>query len=93
MSEVYTFLVDSTVVSPRPFQGHREMRLTGRWQKVSKPVETGTFVVDTSQPLGLLAVYMLEPQSDDGLVTWNFFDRHLAPGALYPVFRDTPPTP
>lgn len=93
MSEVYTFLVDSTVVSPRPFQGHREMRLTGRWQKVSKPVETGTFVVDTSQPLGLLAVYMLEPQSEDGLVTWNFFDRHLAPGALYPVFRDTPPTP
>jgi hypothetical protein len=29
----------------------------------------------------------LEPQSDDGLVTWNVFDPDLAPGAMYPILR------
>jgi hypothetical protein len=32
-------------------------------------------------------VYLLEPLSDDGLVTWNFFDNDLKPGAAYPVMR------
>jgi hypothetical protein len=43
----------------------------------------------------LLAVYLLEPQSDDGLVTWNFFDSQLKPGGLYPVLKvgGAPPTP
>jgi hypothetical protein len=38
---------------------------------------------------------MLEPQSDDGLVTWNFFDAELKPGGTYPVFKTggAPPTP
>lgn len=91
----YVFMVDSTVVSQRPFQGHREMRLTGRWRKETKPVAAESFVLDTSQPLGLLAVYMLEPQSDDGLVTWNYFDSELKPGGVYPVLRvgGAPPTP
>jgi len=91
----YAFVIDSTVVSQRLFQGHREMRLAGHWRKESKPVESGSFMVDTSQPLGLLAVYMLEPQSDDGLVTWNYFDSELKPGGVFPVSRvgGRPPTP
>ena len=95
MGDGYVFIIDSTVVSQRPFQGHREMRLTGKWRKETRPIETGSFFVDTSQPLGLLAVYMLEPQSDDGLVTWNFFDSQLRPGGLYPVLKvgGAPPTP
>jgi hypothetical protein len=35
----------------------------------------------------VLAMYLLEPESDDGLVTWNFFDRSLTPGAEFPVLR------
>ena len=91
----YVFTIDSTVVSQRPFQGHREMRLAGHWRKETRPIEARSFVVDTSQPLGLLAVYMLEPQSDDGLVTWNYFDSELKPGGVYPVLKvgGAPPTP
>jgi hypothetical protein len=44
-----------------------------------------TLIVRTAQPLGLLAMYLLEPESDDGLVTWNFFDAWLAPGREFPV--------
>jgi hypothetical protein len=95
VGDAYVFRIDSTVSSPRPFQGHREMRLSGRWLKQTTPITAGMFVVSTNQPLGLLAVYMLEPQSDDGLVTWNYFDSELKPGGTYPVSKTggAPPTP
>ena len=84
---VEIFHVDSTVVAARPFQGHREMRLTGSWRTEQVTVPAGAYFVRVNQPLGLLAVYLLEPQSDDGLVTWNYFDRHLRPGGTYPVLK------
>jgi hypothetical protein len=81
------FVIDSAAVSPRTFQGHREMRVVGKWQTQRVQVKPGAYIVDTFQPLGVLAVYLLEPQSDDGLVTWNYFDADLKPGSTYPVFR------
>lgn len=47
----------------------------------------GTYIVHTEQPLGRLAAYWLEPESEDGAVAWNFFDPDLQPGWLYPVQR------
>ena len=93
--EGFVFAVDSAIASPRLFQGHREMRVEGRWRRESRTVPSGSFIVDTGQPLALLAVYLLEPQSDDGLVTWNFFDADLKPGSTYPVFKigGSPPSP
>ncbi len=91
----FAFVIDSVVVAPRPFQGHREVRLTGKWRGETRKIEPGSFIVDMAQPLSLLAVYLLEPQSDDGLVTWNFFDSDLRPGGLYPAFKvgGVPPSP
>lgn len=46
-----------------------------------------------AQPLTNLIFYMLEPQSDDGLVTWNFFDEYFEKNevneknVIYPVFK------
>lgn len=31
-----------------------------------------------AQPLANVAAHLLEPESPDGLVTWNFLDRYLA---------------
>jgi hypothetical protein len=81
------FIVDSTIISPRPFQGHHEARVVGRWMAEPRELRAGTYIVRTGQPLGILLVYLLEPQSDDGLVTWNFFDGALTSGAAYPVLR------
>ncbi|MFN2602956.1 MAG: M14 family metallopeptidase [Gemmatimonadaceae bacterium] len=86
-AQAQTFVTDSTNVSPRPFQGHNEMQLVGHWVTESRDIPRGTYIVRTAQPQGVLVVYLLEPQSDDGLVTWNFFDRELRPGANYPVMR------
>jgi hypothetical protein len=91
----FIFTIDSVIAAPRSFQGHREVRLSGTWRGTTRRIEPGSFIVDTAQPLAILAVYLLEPQSDDGLVTWNFFDSDLKPGGTYPVFKvgGAPPTP
>ena len=36
---------------------------------------------------GVLAAYLLEPASEDGLVTWNLLDRELQAHAEYPIVR------
>ncbi|HJU66259.1 MAG TPA: hypothetical protein VJ596_11305 [Gemmatimonadaceae bacterium] len=41
----------------------------------------------SSQPLGVLAMYLLDPESDDGLTTWNVFDARLARGREFPIIR------
>ena len=58
----------------RLFQGHYESRAWGRWFSARRSLPTGTFIVPVSQSLGALAMYLLEPESDDGLATWNLFD-------------------
>ena len=87
------FLIDSVVRQAQPFQGHQELRLEGRWETIdSVRLDSTAYVIRGGQPLGILALYLLEPQSDDGLVTWNFLDAWLpaagaANGAPYPILR------
>jgi hypothetical protein len=59
------------------FQGHISTTLRGEWIEAEVTLGEGTFIVRTDQPLGMLAAYLLEPESDDGLVYWNFLDRYL----------------
>jgi hypothetical protein len=80
------------VLAVRPAGGRFQGRL--RTEEIDVAVEVGTrrfpagtVEVRTAQPLGSLAAYLLEPQAEDGLAAWNFFDRHLATGALFPVAR------
>jgi hypothetical protein len=93
--EVESFGIDSLVKSGRPFQGHSELRIEGRWNAAAVALAPGTYVVRSAQPLGVLASLLLEPQSDDGLATWNFFDAELevrpAAGRTFPVARVTAP--
>jgi len=82
------FIVDSLAVGPA-FEGHRTVQAEGMWS--SPPIDTtlgsGWLLVRTAQPLGVLAAYLLEPASEDGVVTWNLVDRELQPGTAYPILR------
>jgi dipeptidyl aminopeptidase/acylaminoacyl peptidase len=69
------------------FQKHRQVTLDATPHKETRRVEAGSILVRTAQPLGSLAAYLLEPQSPDGLATWNFFDAVLAEGKDFPVVR------
>jgi hypothetical protein len=91
--EVDSFEIEAVQRAERPFQGRNEVRLQGRGKKERVTFPAGTLLVRTAQPLGTLAFYLLEPESDDGLVTWGFFDSALAAGRTAPVyklFRDLP---
>ncbi|QDV22161.1 DPP IV N-terminal domain-containing protein [Aureliella helgolandensis] len=69
------------------FQGHRLLDIEVEPQIGGTRLQTGDYIVDTDQPLGALAGYLLEVESDDSLAKWNFFDPDLAVGGLYPVVR------
>ncbi len=93
---VERFVIDSVITAPREFQGHHEVRVEGRWERTESMVSKGSYLIPTSQRLGVLAVYLLEPKSDDSLTTWNLFDMAIAPGKVFPVRRlmaEVPPAP
>lgn len=85
--EVDSFTIQGFEKSKRPFQGHNEVKITGAYkqEKINFPV--GTILVRTAQPLGRLVFYLLEPESDDGLVNWNYFDAYLETGKTFPVYK------
>ncbi len=84
LATVEQFAVDSVQRATRQFQGHNEARPFGRWIPFTG-APTGR-LVRTDGPLGRLAAYLLDPESDDGFVTWNTFDAALA-ARRYPVLR------
>ena len=82
-----SFTIDSIITAPRTFQGHHEVRLKGRWERGLQTLPAKSFIVSTAQAHGGLAVYLLEPESDDGFTTWNLFDSDLKKGGRFPVTR------
>lgn len=89
---VERFLIGEVVRAERAFQGHRETRLRGAVQKAQLSVAPGALYVPANQPLARLAFYLLEPESDDGFVTWNIINEGLAAGETYPIYRVTSAT-
>ena len=81
-------MVDSVSVEPL-FEGHRTVRADGRWipEQRDTTISAGWYLVGTDQPLGTLAAYLLEPASEDGVVTWNLLDRELRSDSQYPILR------
>jgi hypothetical protein len=90
---VERFLINEYTRAERPFQGHREARLRGTLQKAQLSVGAGSLYIPANQPLARLAFYLLEPESDDGLVAWNIIEDGLAVGETYPVYRVLNSTP
>jgi hypothetical protein len=80
------FAVTAKKKPKRPYQGHQELVLTGQWQQPA-PVELGkgAIVITARQGLARLAAQLLEPQSEDSLSSWNFFESSTADH--YPVLR------
>ncbi len=77
----------------QPFQKHRLVEVTTKAVDGEKMCSAGSVVVRTDQRLGRLAILLLEPMSQDGLVTWNFLDASLQPGSVYPIVRLEESTP
>jgi hypothetical protein len=97
-TDVEVFAIDSVSRAERSFQGHLETRIEGEWSAERRSFADGWYRVAVDQPFGLVAVYLLEPESDDGIVAWccpadtepwrrTFLGGALEAGAVYPVLR------
>lgn len=84
---VEEFTIATSELAAAPFQGHRERTVTGQWTAAERQLPPDTLSIDTAQPLGRLAFYLLEPRSDDGLVNWNLLDEALEEAKLFPIVR------
>jgi hypothetical protein len=86
------FMVDSVIERGRSETPRTLKDVTGRWGEASsRSLPTGTYVVRAGQPYGLAAFYLLEPESEDGLMQWSFYDNIVAARADFPVVRITEP--
>jgi hypothetical protein len=74
-------------LSQKPAPKRFESVLTVRAERRKVEVEAGTLLVKTAQRAGTLAVYLLEPHSDDGFARWELLDERIKVGELYPVHR------
>jgi hypothetical protein len=74
-------------LSQKPKPVRFETVLTVAPERGTREVPAGTLYVPTAQRAGTLAVYLLEPHSDDGFCRWQFLDGLITVGELYPVHR------
>jgi len=86
-AHISRFAIDSLRTEPKPFQGHHEMHVSGSWRDTTMQIPAEMMMVRGDQSQAVAALYLLDPESDDGLVTWNVFDKELAPGKPFPVWR------
>ncbi|MCA9194603.1 MAG: DPP IV N-terminal domain-containing protein [Planctomycetales bacterium] len=88
--QVEQYLITEVKVAATDFQFHRMLDLK---VELSPPqnvdLRGGCYVILTEQRLAALAAHLLEPQADDSLAGWNFFDPDLTAGGTYPVLRVT----
>ena len=90
--EVEKYKIDEIKGSANLNQGHYNTLLKGEFISDNMDFSAGTYIVKTGQKLGNLVVYLLEPEADDGLLYWNYFDKYLAPQwgrnyFPYPVYK------
>ncbi len=90
--DVQRFAISDLKGASRSNQGHYSNMIKGKFVKETIEFPSGTIIVKTAQPLANVAAYLLEPQSNDGMMTWNFFDRYLVPQwgmgyNPYPVYK------
>jgi hypothetical protein len=87
------FQIEKFEKAKQAFQGHAMAQADGKFVAATRKFSKGDFKVEIAQPLANLIFYLLEPQSDDGLLTWNFLDEYLETSKVenkpveYPVFK------
>jgi dipeptidyl aminopeptidase/acylaminoacyl peptidase len=91
--DLQVYQVEKVTRADRTFQKHNLVSVEVVRRDETRRVPAGTVVVRTDQKLGTLAAYLLEPQAEDGLAAWNFFDPALGDGKDFPVVRVLKPVP
>ena len=88
-----SYAVDSVIERGRAETPRLLKDVTGRWNEAaSRSLPAGSYIVPAGQHFGLAAFYLLEPESEDGLMKWSFLDGVVAPRSEFPIWRIVKPT-
>ncbi|QYJ78974.1 M14 family metallopeptidase [Shewanella acanthi] len=68
------YTLSNPVFNTQAFEGRLTVKVESELTKVKTTLPVGTVKVSTDQPLGDLAMLLLEPQSPDSLLQWGFFN-------------------
>ena len=83
--EAESFAIVELETAKVPYQGHNLRRLEGVFETTEFEAPAGSFVVETSQPLAILAFGMLEPEGLDGLAAWGLLEDPCKPGGCFGI--------
>jgi hypothetical protein len=91
-ASVQSFRTDSVMDRGRSETSRMLKDVDGAWTDATpRTLRAGSYIVRAGQPYGLLVFYLLEPQSEDGLAQWSFFDNILTAHNDFPIARVTKP--
>ncbi|MDZ7269643.1 MAG: M14 family metallopeptidase [candidate division KSB1 bacterium] len=76
---VEMYRLENVKLASRPFEGHVSVSATAVAETTTRQFPAGTVRIATDQPLGDLAVLLLEPASGDSFFRWGFFLECLSP--------------
>lgn len=85
--DISAFTITNVKQESRKFQDHVLASVEADAAPATRRIYAGSLLIRTGQPLGNLAAYLLEPTSQDGLTTWNFFDDSLQVGGEFAILR------
>jgi hypothetical protein len=71
------FDIKDIKLSEQCFQGHREVTISVLRVPVERTFQVDDFIVPMNQPAANVLAGLLEPDSDDSLAHWNYFDNYL----------------
>jgi hypothetical protein len=76
----------------RLYQGHIFIGLKGHYVTETLSIPENSYLISMKQPLARLIPVLLEPESEDSLAAWGFFNRQLVrqwtgKPLQYPVYR------
>lgn len=74
-------------LSQKPQPKRFETVLTVRAERCVIAASDAWLWVPVAQRAGTLAIYLLEPEADDGLARWQFLDQAVQVGGYYPIIR------
>jgi hypothetical protein len=86
------FVIEKLELAAALFQGHVFLTVKGRYADVEVTIPANSYFVSMKQPLARLIPTMLEPESEDSLIAWGFFNREIVAQwtgrpNLYQVYR------
>jgi hypothetical protein len=86
------FVMKEIKPAKRLYQGHVFLSIKGHYEEKEVTVPENSYYVSMKQPLARLIPVLLEPESEDSLISWGFFNREIVSQwtgrpASYPVYR------